>query len=129
MATIDLSTLKKAPLNTDKPDLDSLTPEQQEALDALAEENEPEGEHVRTAFLVILDNDGSVMATPDIDIPVIRERLPSGDDVFSAASILVRDITATQTAQNTAQMMHQVAMAAQSQMMNQQIAQGLHLPK
>ena len=75
---VDLSSLKDR-----EPSYDDLTPEQQEELAAKAEETS-DGDvlPVRTAFLVVLDNDGNVQVTPNLDTRVERQHMPSADEVY-----------------------------------------------
>ena len=122
---LDLSTLKNK-----KPDLESLSEEQQAALEQMAEENpEPEGEQVRTAFLVVVGKDGNTVAIPDLDYAIIRDHMPSVDEIYSAVSVVAKDIQVQETAQITTQFMQQMAAAAQQQMQAQQLAQRLNLKK
>jgi hypothetical protein len=97
-------------------DLGSLSQEEQEALEALAEKNPPEPEkpQVLTAFLVVVGTDGNpqVMAFPDPDLEMLSE--PTNDLVFQAASTIVKDIQLGEAAQATVAMM-----AQQAQMMAQ----------
>lgn len=127
MATFDLSELKK------KSDhgvaFEDLSPEDQENLAKMAEEApEDEGERVRTAFLVIVAEDGSAVAVPDLNLKVVRDHIPSTDDIYAATTLIQKDIHVQEGAQITASFQYQMAMQAQQQMQAQRLAQGLHLP-
>lgn len=115
-------------------DLEYLSPEDQARIDALAEKSqdpspEPVGEPVRTAFLVIVGKDGSAGISPDLDFKVVREYLPSTDDVYGAVQLLARNIEVAETANGTAQMMQMLARQQMEAMRQQQMIQGLNLGK
>jgi hypothetical protein len=123
---LDLSALKGK--DQDAVAFDALSPEDQEALAKMAEDNpEPEGEPVRTAFLVIVGKDGSTGVMPDLDFPVVRDYLPTLDDIFGAVTTVAKDIQVQETAMGTAQAMQQMAHAQMQAMQNQRLAQGLQL--
>lgn len=123
---VDLSTLRS---KSDEPDLDSLSPEEQEALDKMAEENGEDGQEVRTAFLVIVTRDGQSIAVPDINLPLRLDHQASTDEIFGAAKTVAKDIQVQETAQHTAFAMQQMAMAQMQARQNQQLASQLGLKK
>lgn len=78
-----------------------------------------------TAFLVIVGHDGSARATSDVNINMVIDREANVDDMFSGASIVIRDINAAMAGKHTvfglqvsAQAMKEKAYA--SQLMQQQ---------
>lgn len=127
---IDLSTLgNKQQEDEVALDYDDLSEEERANLDQMAEGHnpQPDGEKVRTAFLVVVGKDGTTVAVPDLDYKVIRDELPDTDSMLAAMSVVINDITVQKTAQVTAQFMQQMAMHAQQQMANQKIASQLNL--
>lgn len=121
----DLSSLKKE--TGSGPSFETLSEEEQAQVEALAEkaEQEDEGVPVRTAFLVLLQDDGSAMAVADLDFKVKRDRIPSQRDMFNAASQIVKDINSIESAHHMVALMQQVAMQQAQQMQAQQIAEQL----
>ena len=123
----DLSSLKDKKPSGD-PSYDGLTPEEQASVDALGEKTEPEqpeAHAVVTAFLVIMETDGSIHAEADLDTPLARQRLPHGDDVYAACSVVMRDVEASHTSQVTLVHLQNMTAQMQQQMANQQMAQRL----
>lgn len=61
-----------------------------------------EGETVSalTAFLVIVGHDGSARATSDVNSNLLIDREANVDDMFTGASIVVRDINAATTSKH-----------------------------
>jgi hypothetical protein len=116
------------PLSSE-PDLPELTDEQREQLAAMAEAagvDEKEGlPEVETAFLVVINKEGGILASHDLDdVNTFRASRPAnGDDMFKAASVIIKDITVTTTAQATAQIMMAQAQQMQQRMQDQQLAQ------
>ena len=121
---VDLSALKKT-----GPSIDALPPEEQEALEKMAEEHnpEPEGEAVRTAFLVAVMDDGTTVAIPDLDFKLVRAHLPTTEEMYAAVKLIAKDIEVQETAVHTAQTMQQLAMAQMQQRQAQQMAANLNL--
>lgn len=127
---IDLSNLKSNAPTAAVPDYDALPPETQEALAGMADEDPgPEGTPVRTAFLVIVNEEGSAFATPDLDSALVRSYVPTTDDIYAAVTLVAKDIETQEGAQITASFMHQLAMQAQQQMQGQALAQRLNIPR
>lgn len=114
------------------PNLENLSPDDQAIIDKMAEEHngpeKPEGEPVRTAFLVIVGKDGAAGITSDLDFKVVRDYVPTMDDIYGAVNIIAKDVVVAETANGTAQFMQQMAQQQMAAMRNAQIAQGLNLP-
>jgi hypothetical protein len=102
------------PLNTD-----DLTPEQREALARMAEENPPSedevGTPVTTAFIVAIGLDGAVVATSDLTQQYVPRRGATPDDIYGAASVVLKDLQVMETAQRTQQAMMMMGQAMQQQ--------------
>ena len=123
-APIDLSTLNS---KRDEPDVASLSPEQQEALDKMAEEHpDAAGEKVTTAFLLVY-KDGRWMATPDLNTPLVLKREATPDDIWDACTKVARDIDIADTAQAVLGFQQQMAQQMMQAQQAQRIAQGLKL--
>lgn len=58
----------------------------------------------KTAFLIYLLEDGSVVMNPDINIPIVIENPPTQKEVLDAVTSVKRDIEAAQLAIQTAQL-------------------------
>lgn len=114
---LDLSQLKK---NTPP----ELTPEQEQAVAQMAAQ---EGMKVRTAFLVIIDEDGAVLPLADLDMKVVRRWTPTPHDIVAAAAILQHTATAELSGSYAAMAVQQMANAQMQAMQNQQLAQQLNL--
>ena len=121
---VDLSTLKDK--KSDNPDFESLTPEEQEALAQKAAENgvvaEEPGVPVRTAFLVVINEQGEVFVTLDLDTKVKIAFQPSPDDIYGAAAVVMRDMAVQQTSQHTIVGMQQMAQLQAQRLQEAQIA-------
>lgn len=119
---VDLSQYKSKPV---EPSLDDLTPEQQEQLASIAEETETEVplHLVTTAFVVVVETSGAVIATADLDAATkIRlERQPSADDIYGACAAVQKSITAQETAGFTQQAMLAMSQAVARQQQEQQL--------
>uniref|UniRef100_A0AAU3I5W0 YbaB/EbfC family DNA-binding protein n=1 Tax=Streptomyces sp. NBC_01393 TaxID=2903851 RepID=A0AAU3I5W0_9ACTN len=102
------------PLNTG-----DLTPEQRERLAAMADENPPAedevGTPVTTAFIVAVGLDGAVVATADLTEKYVPRRGATPDDIYGAASVVLKDIASMETAQRTQQAMMMMGQAMQRQ--------------
>lgn len=124
---IDLSNINKT---SQHDEYASLSEEDKERLSQMAEENPaPQGERVATAFLVVIGEKGEVGVLPDITTPIIRDHVPTNDELYSAVCVIRKDIETQEAAQHTAAFMHQLAQAAQAQMQSQALAARLNLPK
>jgi len=113
------------------PKFEDLTPEQQEALAAKAEENGVDGANqVTTAYYVVVDRDGSVAIVPDLSVKFVADRLPTPEDILGSASVVQSSIAAQITASHTQQVMMAQARAmaqAQAQQQAVQQMQGMNL--
>lgn len=127
-APIDLSTLKNGkPAGSPEFSVDSLNPDEQEALAKMAEEHpEAAAAKVTTAFLLVLQ-DGQWMATPDVNTPLTLERQADTEDMWIGATKVARDIDVAETAQAVVGMQQHLAMQIQQQQQAARIAQGLNL--
>jgi hypothetical protein len=137
---LDLSTLKnKKPAPAPTPDYDSLTDEEKEALQAMGaehppspEDNQPPAVPVRTAFLVIVDEDGNVMVSPDINGKTVifqTQYEAAPNDIIGAIAVVQKDLTALEAGSFAAMQMTQMAREAQERLQNAAIAQKLKLPR
>ena len=106
------------------PKFEDLTPEQQEALAAKAEENGVDGANqVTTAYYVVVDRDGSVAIVPDLSVKFVADRLPTPEDILGSASVVQASISAQITASHTQQVMMAQARAMAQQQQQQQAVQ------
>ena len=116
-------------------DLGSLSPEEQEAVNRMAEENGitgdeptredtgPKRQKVLTAFIVLVGEDGNPTVLNYEDDERIETHVPVTPDlIYGACATIQKDIAAMETAQASAaatgQFMMQQARAAQEQMQN-----------
>lgn len=119
----------EASLHTD------LTAEQKAALAKMAEAHPPTDEEVdervpvTTAYLVIVSADGAVIATHDLsETTKIRpDRQATPDDIYGSSAVVLKDISAMETANRTQQGMMQMGAMMQSQMQDAQIRRSLNL--
>ena len=126
-SVIDLSSLKHD--KTPEDEYNNLTGPEQQALRDMAANNETDeaGEQVRTAFLVIVEVSGEVYATPDLDLKVARQDMPSMDDIYGAAAVIQRDITTQITSAQTVASMQQYAIQQGQRMQQAQMMKNLKL--
>lgn len=121
------SSASTPPLNTD-----DLTPDQREALAKMAEDNPPGedeiGTPVATAFLVAIGLDGAVVATSDLTQQYVPRRGATPDDIYGAASVVLKDLVVMETAQRTQQAMMMMGQAMQQQAQGAAIRSRLKLP-
>jgi hypothetical protein len=114
MSSIPILGQTSTPLNTG-----DLTPEQRERLAAMADENPPTedevGTPVTTAFIVTVGLDGAVVATADLTEKYVPRRGATPDDIYGAASVVLKDIASMETAQRTQQAMMMMGQAMQRQ--------------
>ncbi len=128
---VDLANLKK-PADTSADAYNKMSDEEKSKVDeiaARAEAEHPTITHkVDTAFLVSITSDGQVRVDADVNhLNVDRKRMPTPDDITSAAAIVQRDIQSQLTAQQVLMGMQQVAQQQMQQMQNQQIVHNLNL--
>lgn len=81
--------------------------EAKELLDLQAAEDQqrqdeapPDAIPALTAFLVIVGHDGSARATSDVNVNLLIDREANVDDMFTGASLVVRDINAATTSKH-----------------------------
>lgn len=107
------------------------SPEEEEALRALQNGEQPEGEpeeesqaqKVLHTFLVVVDVNGNPRPIP-VEHPQFEALVESTPDLmYGAAAVLAKDFAAVEAAQATAGIMHQQAMAMQQQMQDQMLQQ------
>lgn len=91
------------------------------------EETDQDSIKARTAFLVVVYDNGDVVASPDLDLPVERQEIPSTDDMYGACAVVQRDIQMQLTAHHTMIAMQQLAMAQAQRLQEAQLLQGLNL--
>lgn len=127
MGVVDLSQLKNK--NPEKKSYEDLSPEEQAQVDAMAEKHAAEipGHKCRTAFLVIVEEDGGVVPVPDLEFKVNRSWAPTSNDYLSAAAFLQASILMQSTANTTVMGMQQMAMAQAQMLQNQHLASQLNL--
>lgn len=119
-------------------DLSSLSPEEQAAVADMAEHNatvappEPETQDVLTLFLVVVGLDGNpevlAVSDPRFNSLVTLTR----DHIYGAASVILKDRVAEETALATAEVMQAQAQAMMRQqqeaMLQRQVEQNLKAP-
>lgn len=97
----------------------------------------PEARRARTAFLVVVEDDGTSWATNDVNMDMVLERPPTPGDMYRACAEIMKDIAMAETSQRTVQMLAAVwpQIAAQQREMERQskVAQrlmekGIHVP-
>src|SRR6059058_1348406 len=127
---VDLSNLRKPAPKPDSPSLDDLGPEDQEALNKHVENNPDAGAmRARTAFLVVVENDGKTAVAHDLSIPLVLDHPPTTDEIYAAISLVANDIQVQLSASYTVALMQQTVAAQQQAMANSQIASQLNLRK
>ena len=95
----------------------------------------PSGEarRCRTAFLVIVEQDGLSWATNDVNLDVIPERQASFHEMYGSCSQVMRDIEISMQAERTVGMMMQATAQIAEAQRQDKIAQklmskGIHVP-
>lgn len=83
----------------------------------------------RSAFMVLIDNDGNYTLEADINKPVVPERKPTSQEIKAALSVLMMDIqtqeSAMLAANATVSLQMQMAQRMSEQQQNAQIQQML----
>lgn len=91
----------------------------------------PEVQKVRTAFLVLLHEDGSAVGHTDVNLPIEVGRVASFNDMYSGCAQVMRDVQIMQTNQTVVQNTVNTLMQAMQQQMEAvqtaQLAKGLNL--
>lgn len=86
---------------------------------------EPVYTAAKTAFLVYINDDNSVVVNPDINLPIVTQREPTPDEIWIAVSVVKRDIEREQqallTAQHTINAQLQIGKQIQEQQQSAQI--------
>lgn len=83
--------------------------------------------YARTAFLVILNADGSLVVHPDVNYNLSLERYPHPDEIQGATAVIAADIAAQKAGMATHSLMMQSAQSAMQQhQMQQQASAALH---
>lgn len=92
---------------------------------------QPEFIEAKTAFIIFVQDDGTVVMTPDLSTTIVTERAPTINEIFSACGVVMKDIQNQETAALSAQfvMNAQMQMAAKMRdaQLNAQAMQGLKL--
>lgn len=86
-------------------------------------ENTPTFVEAKTAFIVYIKDDGSTGVSTDIDIPLVVERAPTINEIYSAVGIIQKDIQREEAVAQTITMLDMVgrrAMEAQQNALLQQ---------
>ena len=66
----------------------------------------------KTAFIIFVQDDGTVVMTPDLNTAIVTDRAPQINEIYSACSVVMKDIQN----QETAALATQFVMNAQMQM-------------
>lgn len=97
----------------------------------------PDARKALTAFLVVVEADGSTWATNDVNLDVVLERPPTPGDMYRGCAEIMKDIAMAETSQRTVQLLAAVfpQMAAQAEEQKRQakvaqrlIEKGIHVP-
>lgn len=128
MSVIDLSKLKPTS-DPSQAEYDALSPEEKAQVDAMAAKHAAEvpGHKCRTAFLVVVEQDGSVVPVADLDLKLTRSWVPTPNDFLSAAAFLQATVQVQSTANATVTAIQRVSMAQAQAMQNQHLASQLNL--
>lgn len=96
---------------------------------AQADAAEPTVQPVKTALLLIQQEDGLWTATPDMSVAerIDPQEVPDGNSMVAGLNVLLSDIQAEKTANMTVMLVQQASMAQMQAMQNQQIAANLNL--
>ena len=110
------------------PQYDLPTPMSPDEADRLANARK-----VLTAFLVVVEPDGTSWATNDVNMDMVLERPPTMGDMYRGCAEVMKDITTSEASQRTVVLMmqatQQVAAQQQQDKIAAQLAQkGLRVP-
>ena len=106
------------------PQFEDLTPEQQASLaDKAAENGEDGAHHVTTAYLIVVDRDGTVAIVPDLTMKFVVDREPVVEDILGSLSVAKVSVQAQITASSTQQIMLSQARAMAEQQRQSQAVQ------
>jgi hypothetical protein len=110
-----------------------LTDEEKRKIVDMAAEEDVSAKEVITAFLVILETDGTWTVHGDMNQELSIRRQITGDDLVAASAVLQKDVYITETAIRTQAAMMQAAQQQMQQMQasaeTQRIMQGLDLKR
>lgn len=105
------------------------TPDEADAIIEHSHPN-PDAHHAVTAFLVIIEKDGTARAMSDVNYDLVLERGPTPDDMWRGAAEVAKDVQMAQTAQIAAQMTMQLQMQTaakvQQQIQSQKMLENLN---
>lgn len=92
------------------------------------EPEQPSGPvQARTAFLVVVDAKGNIQVSTNTTQDVEVDHECTTDDIFTACSLILKDIQVQQTAGLVQASLMQMGAAMQQQAMNEQIRQRINL--
>jgi hypothetical protein len=94
--------------------------DEESGYDGISPADETESRKVATAFLVIIEENGGIVCTNEMDPDIELDRVANLNDMFIGCSVTLKDLTALETSQRTAQVMMEVS---------QQIAEAAQKPK
>lgn len=80
-----------------------------------------------TAFLVIVGADGNINVTGNLDVEVAVDRPVTPDDIYSACSLIIKDVQVQQTAALVQAGLLQMGSMMQQQAQHEQIRNRLNL--
>jgi len=73
-----------------------------------------------TAFLIVVEPDGTSWATNDVNMDMVLERSPTQGDMYRACAEVMKDIASSETAARTAQLTVSMMMQASAQLAEHQ---------
>jgi hypothetical protein len=83
--------------------------------------NAPEPVRCRTAFLIFITEGGQVAMTPDINTPLVVERVPHADEALGAVAVVHTNLAAQQAGAITINGMVGMTQAAMNAQASQQV--------
>lgn len=81
----------------------------------------------KTAFLVVVGADGNIQVSADTGLEVEVQGQPTTDDIYTACTLITKDIQVQQTAGLVSNSLLQMGSMLQQQAQNQQIKNALRL--
>jgi hypothetical protein len=81
----------------------------------------------KTAFLVVVDDQGNIQVSSDLGLDVTVERPCSTDDIYTACALIQMDIQSQRTADLVSKSLLQMGSMLQQQSQNEQLRQRLNL--
>jgi hypothetical protein len=82
----------------------------------------PEARKALTAFLVVVEPDGTSWATNDVNLDLVLERPPTLGDMYRGCAEVSKDIATSEAAQKTVGLMMQAQAQMAQQMQQEKIA-------